>query len=196
MRRRGAAWRPRLHRCPPRPRQRRGRWRPRRRSRCGTGRPCEQERVDRHEDQLEDEHWDGDGEHRCSGVDVAFTGDVDGRDVEAGAGADDRAEHDNMPVAPSERATAMTYQHPPGWNGEVQPHREGECSAAEGDEHDLDRPTRCVNDSRDRQNGAEDHLTKCDDREQGMPFGDVVRMPRSAAVLGRSVPVLSSRRHR
>jgi hypothetical protein len=78
----------------------------------------------------------------------------------------------------------MTCQHPRRWKCEVQPpHREGECGAAAGDENDLGRPTRQVDDSRDREDSAKDHLAECDDPEQRVPFSDVVRMPRGPAVL-------------
>ena len=59
-----------------------------------------EQRVEREEHDLEDEHRDRDATQRERRVDVGFVRDDLGGDVQAGADADERAEQDDVPVAP------------------------------------------------------------------------------------------------
>ena len=106
-------------------------------------------------------------------------------DVEAGADGHDRGDDHDLPVAPHERAARAQAQELTGRDDEVDPPQaERQPDAGQRDEPGVDRPARPLgsDDGRQRHDRADDPLAQRDDHQQPVALGDVVRVPRRAAL--------------
>ena len=104
--------------------------------------------------------------------------------MQARADRRQRAEDDDVAVAPGERPLAVQLQHLRPRDREVRPpRREDEADAREGDDRRVDRPALgAVHDRVDRRDRADDPLAERDDHEQPVPLGDVMCVPRRPAL--------------
>ena len=105
--------------------------------------------------------------------------------MQTAAGGDDRGDDRDLPVAPAERPVAARVQDLAGRDHEVDPPQaERQPDAGERDERGVDRPARALrpDDRGERRDRADDPLAERDDDEQPVALGDVVRVPRRAAL--------------
>ena len=115
-------------------------------------------------------------------ADVRLVLEEEGGHVEPGARGGEGREQGEVPVSPTEGPVAEAVQQLGARDHEVHPpHPERESDAGEPDERRLDGPPIGTHDRVERGDGAEDHLSERDDRQQPVPLGDVMRVPRRDA---------------
>ena len=148
-------------------------------------------RAERAVQRVEAQHVDGDRhrgrQHHGELADVRLVLDGEGGDVEPGTRRGEGGEQGDVPVAPAERAVAEAVEQLAARDHEVHPpHAERQPDAGEAHERGLDGPPLGAHDGVERGDRAEDHLAERDDRQQPVPLGDVVRVPRRATPKRRS----------
>src|ERR1700676_654686 len=105
------------------------------------------------------------------------------RDVETGAGRNDRDNDHHLEVAPDEGPVAMLVENLRRGQKVVDPpDAEGETHPGNANQACIQGPALLLDDGEQRRDGTDDALAECYDGEEAVPLSNVMRVPRRAPV--------------